>query len=357
MSLPTSASSAALLLACARPFSPDIETEKDTPTVPMRYGSAFHLLLSGALGDGLAAAGLACDKYDVAPYEQELDAHVSKAREALNRWLSGENEFGVPFTVFAREKPAAWDYVTRTSRFDVAFDEAEHTYESNLFELVGTADLVADSGSFRVVFDYKTGDYGDFTRPDLIPQMRALALIWDADVVAILHAPRNAPVIIYTAKFDSSKREKAAADFTNAMMRIGDGSMRPGEWCKRCPARLTCPTNNAELVKESNMLLRIATGSNPLVNPVDKGALNQFLQIFEGLRKQAKEALKNDVKAGEVIVQPNGKTLTMVTKVVSRFSKERVYKALGKEAGDAKLAELKALGCIEECEEESMVAK
>jgi hypothetical protein len=67
--------------------------------------------------------------------------------------------------------------------------------------------------------------------------------------------------------------------------------------------------------------------------------------------------LKADVKAGEVITEPSGKTLQMQVSNVERISKKSIIEALGKEAGEAKLAELRALGCLTSKEEEKMVAK
>ena len=351
-----SASNLHLLFACPRPFSDDVEVERDEPNIRMRYGSAFHEMMAGVNPEDAAA------KFNVVPYTDELAAHVVRAKAALNDWLEN-NYLGVKFTVIAEERAAAWDYVTRTSRHNIPFNEAEHSYDCAETEIPGTADLVVHAEGpnpgevIRVVFDYKTGDYGSFDHPELMPQMQHLAVTWDATHVAILHAPRGGIPVIHIAPFDSMARAKAEAAMTAAMLRINSGFLRPGPHCKRCPAKVGCPTNNADLIKETNMLVRMATGGGPLANPVDKGALSQFLRLFSPLAEQARELLKADVKAGEVITEPSGKTLQMQTAQVERISKKSIIEALGKEAGEAKLAELRALGCLVSKEEEKMVAK
>jgi len=356
MGIKPTASVAYLLFNCQRPFDPLVEVERDEPAVPMRYGSAFHAIMAGVAAEDAAM------KFDVDPYLQELIAHAEKAKAALSLWLDGENMFGAKFNLIARETPAAWDWVTLTRRDVVEFNEESHTYDTTTYEIAGTADLVVggvdiNSNFVKVVIDYKTGDYEDYSRPDELAQLRTLAVVWEADAVAVLHTPRGGIPVMHVARFDSLKRAATSSLLIQSLNRIGDGSMRPGPHCKFCPAKSSCPTNNAEIVRESNMLLRMAAGGGPLANPVDKGALNQFLQVFEGLRKQAKAALRADVQAGEIILQPNGKQLQMATKHVERLSKASVLRALPGQAGEAKLDELRALGCLEMTAEESMVAK
>ena len=367
MGLQPTASNTALLLQCGRPFSKDVEIEREPPGEAANYGSALHYYLANK---GTPAE--ACAKYNVPGCEQEIIRHGEQVRVALDAWLassdltSGE---GLEPLIIEREK----SYAVSLSRdcegnadYDVrgetAFEEDTHTYPSlHPFQIAGTVDLLITVRrarlyqTVRIVGDYKTGQYGTFHKPAAIPQMQSLALMTGAAHALIIHCPRNAPVTIFCEPITLFVKDKET--LLRALERVDDGSLRPGPACQYCPAKRSCPAFMSDVVKETNSLMRVATGAAPLTDPRDKGALHMFLTRFAALEKRARELLRSDVEAGEVIQRPDGKILTMIDKVYSNLSQASIRRALPGQAGEDMIKTLRDAGCIDEGVRTEMHAK
>lgn len=209
---------------------------------------------------------------------------------------------------------------------------------------------------FRVVCDHKSGirdwtdrsDRPDFSRPERIPQTIVLAAMVDADAVAVLHSPRDGFPIIYAAKVDLYPWWD---QFIAAYGRIGDGSMRPGPWCTHCPARPGCPTNNAEVSKNTKALVKVVNEGMVDATDLDDGRIHMLLSSAERGLKLYRDSLKERVRAGEVIERPDGKTLTIVKRTSERIASKDAFAKAGK------LDEIRALGLVNVTEEERLEAK
>ena len=94
-----------------------------------------------------------------------------------------------------------------------------------------------------MVVDYKTGVYEDYSDP-LTPQMLTLALQTRADAVAILHTPRMGIPVVYASEATPDLIDAHRMRLIRALFRIGDGSMRPGHWCRWCRVRKTVAPPN-----------------------------------------------------------------------------------------------------------------
>lgn len=352
------ASKVGLLLNCQRPFDPATPISREEPSEAMRYGSALHEALEHE-GRKVDFEALAKKWKLPSQCAVELQQHAIRALRFLTDWMR-KNQFEVKFQAVSRETHRATRFgkmrapETRTCNFDVE----THHYDLHKGEFGGTDDLLLVAGDIRIVLDYKSGDYGTWHSPASLPQMLTLALQTEATHVAILHTPREGVIQLYVEEVTKEALEEHASRLWSAMRRIGDGSLRPGDWCKRCPAREGCPSKDGELLTRStNMLATIVKGAPLMPGDVDPGKLHMFLQEFERLAKRAREALREEVRSGAVIARPDGKVLRLKPQERESLSKASVVRALGKQKGEKMLTKLRDLGAIETSTIEMLVAE
>jgi hypothetical protein len=352
MGIQPTASKSDLLLNCQYPFDPALDLgEPEPPGEVAEYGTDFHWKLHAALQGATPA-----------------DNHVKGSLSIIQGFMAGENPWGYKFEATSMETPLALRIkalgparVTWAAR-QVDFSAEGHSYSLAPGDIGGTADLVLDrvpsggkvAGAFRVVWDHKTGSGEDYTQPAKKGQMLTLALATDADAVAILHTPRGSIPAVYADPVSPVRLKEHAFKLDAALKRIGDGSLRPGPWCKWCPARPVCPTNNADLAKAGRDLVKVF-GGDKLLAEIDLGKVHQLLPAADKLFEQLRAELKERVRAGEVIQRPDGKTLEIQTVTAERVvGKADLFKAFAPLGGEAKAREL---GLVKSSVQERLVAK
>jgi hypothetical protein len=393
MGLQPSASRTALLLACPRPFDPALEADPDEPGEPARYGSAFHQVAAACLKSKkpletttayARAVDAAARRYEVRGASAELAGHVKSSVKVLRNWLAREKLVVVEVeTAYAVKPLARGGWVGRV----LPPHDEDHRYAIEPGELPGTVDLIATSAnrSRVVVIDHKTGsgDTDGFARPAAIPQMRTLGLTGAVEVgpkdvedveVGIFHADRRGLPIVYVEPYDPADQATHATELHRALGQIGQGFLRPGPHCARCPARLTCPAHAADLlaegtaalVRSANTLavepisptaLYVTLAEAPLSRSLEEraGALYDLLKKFRALEKAGSEEIRRLVRSGMVIETRDGGALAIQTQRYETLSKKSVIEALGKIAGEKELARLRKKGAIRETEREMLV--
>lgn len=365
MALQKSASKTALLLACPRPFAEDTETEHEEPGEAAVYGTKFHALIAAKLRNPTSTSwqSLLVQVDD----DNDLVDHVLSAYRELGEWCKPEgNPFGLAWRVKEVETSRALDLTRSTNGIrKVTLTDADgaHVYEDLAAkELAGTADVILEAetsrGILRCVLDHKTGeDYAnEYIAPSQLPQMQALAEMWEADYVAVLHTPRNVPPVIYAEEIP--KHSRFRADLWRAYRIIDEGFLRVGPECKFCPARASCPAKQGELIQSATTLVKTTLGViQARAVTVDRGKFHMMRLELEKLMKQATNELREDVRNGEVIERPDGKVLTLVTSQVERLSKKSILEAYGRVEGEEVLQRLRADGALTSQEEEKLVAK
>jgi hypothetical protein len=398
MGLQPSASRTALLLACPRPFDPELEEDPDLPREPARYGTAFHAVLASCLrspakkplerSDSYAKeVDRAATKNDVKHAAQELAGHVKSSAKVLRNWLTREKlEVAVveqAYAVWPRENGLV------TTRAIEPHDE-DHRYKSAPGEVPGTVDLVALSSNREraVVLDHKTGsgDEDKFAQPAEIPQMRTLGLVAPEIAslrggvgaeVGIFHADRRGLPNVYAEPYDRDAQGRHAVQLHRALVQIGSGFLRPGAQCKYCPAKITCPAWAADLLAESTVAL-VSSANTLACEPIDPkallalpdetasgaisletraGALYELLKKFRALDKAGTEEIRRLVRAGSIIETRDGKVLTIQTQTYETLSKKSVLEALGELEGEKELARLRKKGAIKEATRERLVGE
>lgn len=389
-----SASKTEILLLCQRPFDPTIEAAPDEPGEPARYGSAWHQVTAACLKSPkkkllektaafARAVTRAARDHDVKDAADELAGHVKSSVKVLRNWLTREKleiaEVEKAYAVWPH--PNGW-----TSRAIEAHDE-DHVYKSAPGEIPGTVDLVArnSSRSRIAVIDHKTGyvedwfasdDFVGFARPTTVAQMRTLGLAVEANEIGIFHADRKGLPIVYSEPYELSERRKHNKELYAALNRVGQGFLRPGPYCKRCPARVGCPARAADLLVESAEVL-VKAANAVAIEPVDPnalfalptepspegmlemraGALYDMLKRFRELEKAGTAELRRLVKAGAIIETRDGKVLSIREQTYESLSKKSVLEALGKVAGEKELARLRKKGAIREATREMLVGE
>ena len=394
MSLQPSASRTALLLACPRPFDPELEADPDEAGEPARYGSAFHQVLAACLRTGVRGSqkapletsaryakevDRAAGAYEVKGASHELAGHVKSSVKVLRNWLEREK-----LEIAEVEKAhAVLPLIDNWTSREIPPHDEDHRYDVEPGEVPGTVDLIARSSHRRrvVVVDHKTGwEDKDFARPATIPQMKTLGLVAPGGTlteVGIFHADRHGLPAIYTEPYEHSEQRAHAAELRRALAVIGSGFLRPGPHCKRCPARLTCPTQAADLLAESSVAL-VASANALAVEPISPtamhvtlaeappnaasievraGALYELLKKFRVLDKAGWEEIKRLVRGGAVIETREGKVLALQTQTYETLSKKSVIEALGKVDGEKELARLRKKGAIREATREMLMGE
>jgi hypothetical protein len=393
-----SASKTEILLLCQRPFDPAIEAEPDEPGEPARYGSSFHSVLAACLRSpkkklleknaaGFArAVNKAARDHDVKDTADELAGHVKGSVKVLRNWLAREKlEIAEVEKAYAIKPRPDGVWGVR----EIKPHDEEHRYKTAPGELPGTVDLIVMNSNHKrtVVLDHKTGyvedwfandEFVGFARPTTVGQMRTLGLVGSPlhGEVAIFHADRKGLPIVYSEPYEVEAQQKHVRELHAAFSRIGQGFLRPGPYCKRCPARVGCPARAADLLVESAEVLVKAANAVAL-EPIDPnalfalptepppagmlemraGALYDMLKRFRELEKAGSAELRRLVRAGAIIETRDGKVLSLRTQTYESLSKKSVLEALGKVAGEKLLTQLRKKGVIREATREMLIGE
>jgi hypothetical protein len=353
------ASKTALLLQCPRPFSEETETETSEAGEAAIYGTKFHNLMASKLR-------APSEKWETllvrADDDNDLVDHVLLAHEELQVWCSPSgNPFGLSFKVVEVETSRCLD-LTKSSggirNITLRDPDGDHEYvDLAPHELAGTADVILEAetptGIFRVVLDHKTGEHEEYyIHPAKLEQMQALAAMWEADAVAVLHTPRNVPPIVYA---EAVSLDRFRHQLWSAYRLVNSGFLRTGSECKFCPARSSCPAKQGELIAAAGQVLGAALVKRQ--EPLTAGQFHQLRSQWNALEKQALATIREDVRAGEIIERPDGKVLELVTKNIERLSKKSILEAYGKAGGERILQKLRDDGALSEVPQEELRAK
>lgn len=386
MGLQPSASKTGLLLACQRPFAPDVDSPFEEAGEPSRYGSAFHAVIAPLLASTLVDHGRRYDtavdhaarKWQVKAAAHELHGHV---RSSYRYLLSFLERGGWNLKTVKTETSYAIDVEANKARRVVGPSEDGHVYAGlRSGEIPGTVDLEVTSkdGSHTLILDHKTGflpeDHftGDsFAMPAQMPQMKTLGLVARTPpgkkmTLAIFHADRKGMPDIHFDGYDLDDRSRHRAALVEAMGRIGDGSLRPGPQCNVCPAATTCPARAADVMGAASAAL-LAAGAERLqtVNdnfstlPVGRraGRLIRLIKRLEKLTEMGRAEVRALVKAGELVEEDDGTTYELSTEEYETLSKSSIVRALGKPAGERLIASLRKKGVVEMSTKERLVPR
>lgn len=357
--LQVTASKTALLLQCPRPFAKDTEVEPSEPGEAAIYGQRFHKMMAGLLQDDVSDVPVGVGDYDIV-------AHVTSAHRELEEWMKPDgNIFRLNFHVKEVETSRALDLsVSYGGRRPTTLNDPDgaHCYEDlQVYEMGGTADVILEAetstGIFRVVLDHKTGEHEEFyIHPAKNEQMQALAEMWEADAVAILHTPRGSAPVVYAEPVETSRFRQ---DLWRANRMVDSGFLRTGSECRYCPARSSCPAKQGELIASTANLVQTTLGVSRLSRAadVDRGKFHMMKGELEKLVKLAVSEMREDVRSGAVIERPDGKVLELVTKNVERLSKKSILEAYGKTRGEEVLQKLRDDGALTEVPQEELRAK
>jgi hypothetical protein len=344
MSGQVTASKAEQFFNCARSLAAPRDPEDDDADTTRRdYGVRFHKAMHVR-----AMQHLEDSVFDAEPLDEEMRAHVGAAWGVVKAELLDKG-----WGILDAERPRAYHVASDRARF-TTLDEETHTYDLEFGEVGGTPDLVLCRGSDALVIDYKTGDSGTWHTPEAVPQMRFLAALTGANRVGILHTPPGVPPSLYLGevKTDACERE-----ILTAYVRLGEGSMRPGAWCRHCPSRSSCPANQGEMLARAESLLPAGIAATALASPPDLGRMHMLLLEFERVAKRAREEIRAAVERGEVITRPDGKVLTLVDEPRENLSKAALVRALGREEAERRIEAMRAEGLVETSTITKMVAK
>jgi hypothetical protein len=371
MTLQATASKSALLLQCPRPFSKSVETEHQEPGEAALYGTKFHAAIAEWLTKRELHKGGMLEELLLT--DDDLLRHVENAYAELQAWMRWDgNPFNLDFKVVGVEVSRALNLFLEDSEArPIILNDADGAHDYGplgVLDMAGTADVVLEAmepnqeglGPFRVVLDHKTGEYGDYSNPAANSQMQALALMFRADAVAILHTPRGSAPIIYAEEFNNPMNILSER-FRDSLLRIDSGFLRPGPECRFCPARATCPAKQGELIASAAALVETTLSHRGALlaqkTPLTAGQFHMMRAELTHLIDTALSEIREDIRGGAVIERPDGKTLSLEKRMVERLSKKSILDAYGKERGEEVLAKLRADGALVEIEQEELRAK
>ena len=238
-----SASKAALLLQCPRPFiiAPAAEPAPLTPAQQQRAGNFREAGEYGTRFHACMADWAKCGVYD--PTAVSDWRHVQNAIDCLCDWMKNDPDWA-PLSIIEAEIPYA-------SRFSgdvlysriTKFQEQDHVYDLTKDEWPGTADLLLRARDGQcILLDWKTSKFGTWDEPDTVPQLQTLALQLGASGVAIGHAPREGIPVIYSSYIEPATQRGFAEALRVRLSQVehGDAQALEGSLCPRCPLFREC---------------------------------------------------------------------------------------------------------------------
>ena len=367
-----SASRSTLLIACSKPFDPDLQFPRDLPGEPAKWGSAWHEVAAVVIAGSrklptvakLSALALkAARHYDVEGAADELTNHLLQNLPEVLRHIA----LAAPKVVQA-ESSLAYDPVTDRARLIPLPTEDEHRYMVSPKEIGMTYDWAFETPKYVEIGDHKTGMSGpgqkDFSRPDKLDQLLTLALGYRAlrkikkpIRLAVNHAFRRGMAKVYWEEASEKDliqhREKLAA----GMVRIGDGTMRPGPCCEDCPARSVCIAGDSTLLDKAEALLKgtnvlsaslmlTSNDQTSLTRERRLGDLHEAINSAMDVAERARAMIKEEVRAGILPELSDGRRLVLKTRNVERLSKTAFVDTYGKLQAERMFSKFRADGAL-----------
>jgi hypothetical protein len=346
------------LLACAFPWGREVAAEEDVGQ-PARFGSAFHELMAMRKSPSRRTIAKIAAKWtrDGDVDRNELEARFLAAKPVLDGWLAGENPWNIDFRRWAVEHEIglAYNYENDTAR-RIALPDEHHIYnDARPNELPGAADIFAQErhivriSSTILILDHKSG----FTVPQPCEsgQLKSLALAAcrltgaKRAIIGFPHAPSDSSPIILADELIGDELDAHRDALRDAFARIGDGSLKPGEHCKWCPALPICPAHTSALAE-------MRGDSSVLATAEDVGRAHQRLTQLRSQFKQYDALITAELRAwvrkNGAAPRPDGGTVDLVERSYESLSKSSIVRALGPIRGGREIRRLEKLGCVEE---------
>jgi len=387
MGLQPSASKTGLLLACQKPFDPELHLEPSEADEPALYGSGWHeveaKLFRGALADSGRrydqAIDVAARKWGVRGAAAELRSHVRSSYRYLLSWLKKEGwnlktlKVETSYAIPTDAAPGA-----SVRKIPPPTEDAHEYRGVGRGEIPGTLDLECEhtDGRQYLILDHKTGymeeDHytGDtFAEPARLPQMLTLGLVAPPKkrlTLAIFHADRAGMPNVHHDVADPKELARHRARLGIALSRIGEGALRPGPQCDHCPARTVCPAHTAQILSGVSRALvaagveKLATAnsnSSKLTVEEQAARMYELFKRLDEMREGFRLGLRKLVKAGGVVELGDGKTLEISEEEYETLSKSSITRALGKIAGERLIASLRKKGVVEQGTRERLIPR
>jgi len=393
-----SMSNSAQLIECSYAYGQ--EFERRVSSEPARYGSSFHELLAHRVTAHVRAplktvvpnAKTIAARWgeDIKP--DEVDDAVRAALPILMGWLK-KNEFRIDFDAMRKKGlfllETAVALKPLISGRSISSHDGEHRYHSLVQgELPGTLDLaiipeVVKAKSKPVVkgpvlvLDHKTGEE-DFSKPLEKAQLLSLGaavMRWvgaTEAIIGVLHARRRGMPKVYAEHVKLKDLAQYEGRLQTGLARIGDGSMRPGPWCKHCEARSICPAKDAELLQTAGDILTGLTAAGgalsvqgltandvvlakvptTLTRERKLGMLYSVVRKAENVAKRARVEIKAEILAaatlGQVLMPETLENEYLVIREYDQenLSKKGITDAYGKIKGEKMLQKFRDDGAI-----------
>lgn len=337
--------------------------------ISARFGSAFHEIMCSRFRHPRAQRSRVSVKAVAKKWSvngdidtQDLKSRVDAAEKTVQGWLKVH---GWSKAKFEFETSFAYNMNTGEVRRCAPHDE-HHVYRDRKEnEICGSVDLAAvrkrhlgsNLGSpitDLLVLDYKSGFL--IQEVEKSGQLKTIGLALGkffgatSVTLGLVHAPAIGSVDILVDEFTledylaDDRLRRHAIDLVVAQGNRGNGSLRPGEWCKWCPALAQCPAHTSALAE--------MRGNSSLATPEDVGQAHQKLTQFRSQFRQYDELITRElrqwVKANGAAPRPDGQSVDLVERPYSNLSQLSIIRALGELHGKREIERLRKLGCIEE---------
>jgi hypothetical protein len=320
-----------LLLQCQWPFGRELE--KEPAGEEAKLGTEVHAVLAKRLQGGEAK----CKSL-------EIHERSAEAMAVLVPWLRGENPWRRSWLTGGKEVEVSYGWRNGKGRKIAPPSEDTHTYP-DVFpqELPGTVDLaLTGAGLPLVVLDHKTGrEVGPPAESGQL-MSQALPLLKPHHkriILAYGHYPADGDAQVIADEVSRDDLNRHAAKLKTAMAKIGDGSLRPGSWCKLCPALRECPT-------QTSALAELKAPQGMVLSAQKAGAIHETLAHYDGLKRKLQEQIQDWVTENGPAIRPDGKVVDWIERPYSALSQASIKKAYGPEEGTAVLEKLEADGAL-----------
>lgn len=349
-----SASKTDVLLACQYWASPALQLPEDIFNNPAaRFGSAFHKTMELHLLETFVDFAAIAEEFDVD--QKRLENYYDRGSKIIDALLKKNEWDKHPRMV---ETKLAYDPFTDKAR--VLDAPGPRSYSGRTpTELPGTQDLMipnvvawqSPTESALVLFDWKTGqsDYNADTNAQLssLGLMGARLLEQSYVHVAILRLDDEfAEISQSTRNATELKAHRIHLKKALSGALEDNPALRPGTWCKYCPALEVCPVH-----RDPYLPVEIVESA---VGPEQIRMAYPLLIAAEQKLAKARERVKRYVEMNGMLDLDSGKRLKIIEYEEELLSKASIKRALGNVEGAELIEDLRRRGVVEKSQQSSL---
>lgn len=324
MRLPT-ASKLSLAHSCKYPWTDGAVWGDDEPGEAAQRGTRIHALAARLLDAKAPHPG------ELARDEKDAAQHAVEAIDALTGGIPPRAEVAV-----------GYDHTTGLGVL-LGYHLGRDYGAAGRSMIVGSADVAWRDGDTIHVADIKTGSRDHVEPAATNAQLAGLAVMLasasDAKAARVhLVFADAAGAVVESHDLDALDLDAEAARLRAMVAAIPDAKPTPGDHCRYCPARGSCPATSAALAEATPDAADVLPLSAEITTPEHAARVYGVIKLAKLATDALDERLRAFVTAHGPIALPSGKRLRMVDGTRETIAWSEEDKAAARAAGRVKVS-------------------